>query len=181
MHHYRADRLQLESVERKIAGIVAAVEAGSYSRALNDRLAELERQHEVIQARLTQRSPSTVRLHPRLAEVYADKIRDLERSLNDPEIKEEAVDVLRSLIDRIEMHPGSEGKSVDAVLYGDMAEIFALCAARTKETSGEQRSRGVNSRWLRGLATSVVCTWTMRSFRRVPDRPSRLKAANVRT
>lgn len=127
--HYRADRLQLESVERKIAGIVAAVEAGSYSRALNDRLAELERQHEVIQARLTQRSPSTVRLHPRLAEVYADKIRDLERSLNDPEIKEEAVDVLRSLIDRIEMHPGSEGKSVDAVLYGDMAEIFALCAA----------------------------------------------------
>lgn len=128
MHHYRADRLQLESVERKIAGIVAAVEAGSYSRALNDRLAELERQHEVIQARLTQRSPSTVRLHPRLAEVYADKIRDLERSLNDPEIKEEAVDVLRSLIDRIEMHPGSEGKSVDAVLYGDMAEIFALCA-----------------------------------------------------
>jgi len=28
--------------------------------------------------------------------------------------------------------------------------------------------------WLRGLATSVVCTLTMRSFRRVPDRPLRL-------
>jgi hypothetical protein len=37
--------------------------------------------------------------------------------------------VFRSLIERIELHPGSEGKSVDALLYGDLAEILALCAS----------------------------------------------------
>ncbi len=125
---YKADRLQLESVERKIAGIVAAVEAGNYSRALGERLAELERQQELLRARLKEPPASVVRLHPRLAEVYAEKIEDLERSLNEPDIKEEAADVLRSLIDRIELQPSSEGKGVGAVLYGDLAEILALCA-----------------------------------------------------
>jgi site-specific DNA recombinase len=126
---YGTDRLQLESVERKIAGIVAAVEAGTYSRVLGERLAELERQQELLRARVGERPPSIVRLHPRLAEVYAEKIQNLERSLNDPDIREEAADILRSLIDRIELHPRSEGKSVDALLYGDLAEILALCAS----------------------------------------------------
>jgi site-specific DNA recombinase len=49
---FKVDRLQLESVERKIAGIVAAVEEGNYSRALGDRLAELERRQELFRARL---------------------------------------------------------------------------------------------------------------------------------
>ena len=127
--HYRTGRLQLESVERKIAGIVARREAGSYSRALGDRLAELEGQQELLRAALKEPPASIVRLHPRLADMYAEKIQDLERSLNDPEIREEAAEVFRSLIERIELHPGSEGKSVDALLYGDLAEILALCAS----------------------------------------------------
>lgn len=40
---FRADRQQLESIKRKIAGIVAAIEEGDYSRALSLRLADLER------------------------------------------------------------------------------------------------------------------------------------------
>ena len=100
---------------------------------MGERLAELEHQQELLRARLSEPPPSTVRLHPRLAEVYAERIQDLERSLSQPDIREEAADVLRSLIDRIEMHPRSEGKSVDAVLYGDLAEILALCATDHKE------------------------------------------------
>jgi DNA invertase Pin-like site-specific DNA recombinase len=125
---HRADRMQLESIERKIAGIVVAVEAGNYSRTLGDRLAELERQQESLRLGLSEPPPSIVRLHPRLAEVYAEKIQNLERSLNDPDIRQDAADVLRSLIDHIELHPSSEGKCVEALLFGDLAEILALCA-----------------------------------------------------
>ena len=59
-----------------IAKIVSAIEEGDYSRALGDRLADLEKQQELLEARLSEAPPSTVRLHPRLAEVYAEKVRN---------------------------------------------------------------------------------------------------------
>lgn len=71
--------------------------------------------------------PSTVRLHPRLTEIYAEKVQQLEKALNDPDIRQEAAEVLRGLIDRIELRPRSEGKGVDAILHGNLAEILLLC------------------------------------------------------
>jgi site-specific DNA recombinase len=124
---FRADRQQLDSIKRKIAGIVTAIEEGDYSRALGDRLADLEKQQELLEARLTEAPPPSVRLHPRLAEVYAEKIQQLEKALNDPAIRAEAADVLRSLIDRIELRPGGEGQSIAATLHGALAQILTLC------------------------------------------------------
>ena len=94
---FMADRQQLDSIRRKITGIVSAIEEGNYSRALGDRLADLEKQQELLEARLSEVPPSTVRLHPRLAEVYAEKVQQLEQALNDPVIRAEAAEVLRSL------------------------------------------------------------------------------------
>ncbi len=71
----------------------------------------------------------TLRLHPRLAEVYADKVARLEEALNDPAIKTEAAETLRGLIDRIELSPHEDGSGLDARLYGDLARILAFCEA----------------------------------------------------
>jgi site-specific DNA recombinase len=140
---YRADRQQLESIERKISGIVAAVEEGSYSPTLGQRLTELERQQELLRARLSEAHPTSVRLHPRLAEIYARKVEQLEISLNDPAIRGEAADVLRSLIDRIELRASSKGTSVDAMLYGDLAEILAICGeSHRRQKLPETRASG---------------------------------------
>jgi DNA invertase Pin-like site-specific DNA recombinase len=124
---FTADRQQLDSIRRKIAGIVSAIEEGSYSRALGDRLADLEKHQELLDARLSEAPPSTVRLHPRVAEVYAEKVQRPEHALNDPDIRAEAADVLRSLIDRIELRPGEKGLPIAATLHGDLAQILALC------------------------------------------------------
>ncbi len=124
---FMADRQQLDSIKRKIAGIVNAIEEGDYSRALGDRLADLEKQQELLEARLSEAPPSAVRLHPRLAEVYAEKVQQLEQALNDPNIRAEAAEVLRSLIDRIELRPKGEGQGVAATLHGDLAKILGLC------------------------------------------------------
>ena len=123
----KADRIQLQLVDRKITGIVTAVEEGRYSRVLGDRLSELESQQEQLRLRLSE-TPTSVRLHPRLADIYANKVRELERSLNDPAIRGEAAEVLRSLVDRIELNPRKEGEGVDATLHGDLAEILSFCA-----------------------------------------------------
>ena len=124
---FGADRRLLETVERKIAGIVAVIEEGNYSRALGNRLSDLENQQETLRARLNEAPPSNVRLHPGLAGVYAEKVQQLEKALNDPDIRHEAAEVLRGLIDRIELRPRRDSKGLDALLHGDLAEILSLC------------------------------------------------------
>jgi hypothetical protein len=85
----------------------------------------------------------------RLAEIYAEKVQQLETSLNHPAVREEATTVLRVLIDRIELLPRGDIKGVDAVLHGDLAEILAFCGE--SGGVGKPGFRGVHSRWLRGL------------------------------
>ena len=76
-----------------------------------------------------------------------EKVQQLEQALNDPTIRAEAADVLRSLIDRIELRPGDKGQGIAATLHGDLAQILALCADSGRkqklpkaETSGSQLS-----------------------------------------
>ena len=133
---FEADRQQLDFIKRKIAGIVSAIEEGNYSRALGDRLADLEKQQELLEARLSETPSSIVRLHPRLAEIYAEKVRQLEQALNDPAIRAEAAEVLRSLIDRVELRPRDDRKGIAATLHGDLARILALC-----DDSGRKQKR----------------------------------------
>ncbi len=165
---FRSDRMQVEAVERKVAAIVAAIEEGHYSRVLGDRLAALERQQDSLLARVSETPPTSVRLHPRLADVYAEKVQQLEDALNDPAIRDEAADVLRSLIDRIELHPRDCDKGVDATLHGALAQILTLCGGTDGKgklpeagTSGSQLSVVAGARnhldlQLRGLLATVI-------------------------
>ena len=50
---------------------------------------------------------------------------DLEEALDDPEARAEAMEVIRSMIDRIELTPVEDG--LRAELHGDLAEIVATC------------------------------------------------------
>ncbi len=55
----------------------------------------------------------------------------LEEALNDPAIKTEAAEILRSLIERIELCPRRDGSGLEARLYGDLARILAFCEGAT--------------------------------------------------
>jgi len=44
-------------------------------------------------------------------------------------------DVLRSMIDRIDLHPRDDGNGVDATLHGDLAQILTVCA----ESDGNEK------------------------------------------
>jgi site-specific DNA recombinase len=138
----KSDALEQQSLERKIASIVAAIEEGNYSRALSDRLSELERQRDLILARKVESPAPTIRVHPRLADVYAEKVQQLEEALNEPSIREEAAEVLRSLIDRVELRPRGRGQGLDALLYGDLVEILGFCGKDKKKQLPEGKSSG---------------------------------------
>ncbi|MBN9023310.1 MAG: zinc ribbon domain-containing protein [Rhizobiales bacterium] len=129
------NRQHLAAVERKLAAIVSAVEDGGYSRALGDRLSALERERVSLTALVTANPPPIVRIHPRVADVYAEKVAKLEVALNDPTIHDQAGNMLRSLISEITLHPKENEGGVDAVLHGDLATILAFCDA------GEHKSK----------------------------------------
>ena len=73
-----ANRLQHATIERKIAGIVSAIEDGAYCRALSDRLGALEREKESLSLLVAEGIAPVVRIHPRLADIHAEKVAKLE-------------------------------------------------------------------------------------------------------
>jgi DNA invertase Pin-like site-specific DNA recombinase len=114
---------EAEAVDRKIAGIMAAIEDGMYTPALKERMKALEARKAEVEAEIAgSESPSIVRLHPNAAEIYRRKVAELELALNEESIKAEAADVLRSLIDRVVLTPVAEAPDgIDARLHGELA------------------------------------------------------------
>jgi site-specific DNA recombinase len=74
--------------------------------------------------------------------------------LNREENRAEAADILRSLIDRIELTPNRQGK-LDIDLYGDLAGILSLAGKKIGHSIRTTRPSS-RLRWLRGLATPFI-------------------------
>ena len=120
---------RLADIDRKIAGIMRAIEDGLYEPTMKARLNELRTEREALSREVDTDDEQAfdVLTHPRLAEIYARRIDRLMEELNRPD-HAEASDLIRSLIEKIELHPRKDSKGLDAVLFGDLAGILGLCA-----------------------------------------------------
>jgi site-specific DNA recombinase len=128
----RRDHLasQLAATDRRLQGVLRAIEDGAWSDTLRARLQDLERRkHEMTTAPAALEHPPPVRLHPNAAAIYAVKVAELEASLNAPEIRAEAANVLRSLIERVVLvDDAAAPDGLRAELHGDLATILLLAA-----------------------------------------------------
>ncbi|EAU44712.1 hypothetical protein [Salipiger bermudensis] len=87
-------------------------------QALEDEKAELERKLEAP-------APSAVRFHPKLAELYRSKVSELSEALKDETIRAPALDLLRSLIDRVVVHHDAGTKGITLELEGALSAMIA--------------------------------------------------------
>lgn len=118
----------MAAVQRKIDGIMAAIEDGLYRPAMKQRLADVEDEKRLPSARLSDtKEPSPVLVRPNLAEAYCRRVADLESLLDDPE----ELEAFRSVIERIVVSPG-DGGGADLELHGDQARILAVCSDNAK-------------------------------------------------
>ena len=132
---------------------MAAIEQGVLTETTRSRLLELERQKHALEEGLSVPPPATYpSLHPNLAGLYERKVAALEDALADPEIRSEAGEILRSVIDRIEIAPpegdgddpapdGTGARQPSAVtitLYGELAAVFGLA----EEAGAIENKRG---------------------------------------
>jgi site-specific DNA recombinase len=80
----------------------------------------------VLAAELGAVATTPLRLHPNLAEVYRRKVADLQAALADPAAHAEALDILRGLIERVDVRAGDDGISIE--LVGAIANMLKLSA-----------------------------------------------------
>jgi len=155
-------------VERKIAGIMTAIEDGMYTPFLKERMKALEtRKPEILPIMASAEAPPVVRLHHNASEVYRRKVAELELALNDDSIKAEAAEILRSLVDRIVLTPTADAMDgIEAQLHGDLAAVLAL-SAPDKQKLPAAGAVGSQLSVVAGSATSVACRPLPRAFRGV--------------
>ena len=65
-----------------------------------------------------------MRLHPNLAQVYRAKAERLQEALADPTLRDEALGILRGLIERVVVHPAEDGLQVEIV--GEIVRLVEL-------------------------------------------------------
>jgi len=123
-----AAREELARIDREQDKLVDAIVDGVPASKVKGRVIELEaRQHE-LEAFIANTHEEPVLLHPNMSAIYRDKVGKLVEALRDEKRRHEAVDLIRGLIDQINLTPVDEdGKASLAVeIQGALAGILSL-------------------------------------------------------
>jgi site-specific DNA recombinase len=124
-------RSELDRVERRIRRIVEVIaDDDAPVRALKEELVTLEARQDALRQELANSTAPAPLIHPNLAEVYRQQVEQLHGALRDPATREEAFELIRSLIDEIRLVP-EEGE-LRVELKGELAGILALAADSKK-------------------------------------------------
>jgi DNA invertase Pin-like site-specific DNA recombinase len=119
---------ELAKIERETNRIVQAICDGVPGSKVKDRMAELEARKIEIEAKLANADTPPPLMHPNMAGYYREQVSKLRDALDHPDNRTEAADILRTLIDRIELKPVTiDGKRTLAIdLHGHLAGILSL-------------------------------------------------------
>ena len=118
-NEHAAAHAELAKVERQIRNIVEAVKAGLFAPAMRDELAALEERRARLVKSTRDQVEEPPMLHPGLADVYRRKVEKLTQALNKEELRAEAAETLRSLIQAIRLVPEDGELAIE--LVGEIA------------------------------------------------------------
>ena len=76
-------------------------------------------------------------MHPNIGELYAKKVGELRILLTDDKTRPQAIDIIRSMIERVEVSEGVERSKPSVVLVGDLAAILAYTQNNTAASIGD--------------------------------------------
>ena len=123
-NEHAAAHAELARVERQIRNIVEAVKAGLFAPAMKDEMVALEEHKALLVESTRDHVEGPPILHPGLAEVYRRKVEKLTEALNKDELRSEAAETLRSMIQAIRLVPENGELAIE--LVGELAGILAL-------------------------------------------------------
>ena len=141
--------------------IIRVIEDGGYVRSMTDQLRALEAEQDSLKAELEAISAPApaARLHPNAAAIYREKVANLAESLNAPDIKLEASEILRTLIEKVVVTSDPSAPDGNAAeLHRDLAEILLLASepGELKRRVGGAQTKNPQRTDVRGGVLSLV-------------------------
>jgi site-specific DNA recombinase len=126
-----AARDEMARLTKQRENIIKAIKEGVPASEVKDDLARIMMRREELETLLAGTKEEPVLLHPNMAAEYRKQVVNLAHVLNREETRAEAADILRSLVDRIELRPNQQGR-LDIDLYGDLAGILTLAGKKNR-------------------------------------------------
>jgi site-specific DNA recombinase len=133
---YERRKEELDRVERQIRAVIEAIKDGLRTPGMKEELFALEARKRELAAAVKQAPASRPRLHPKLADLYRQRVDRLHEELNRAELRSEAAQALRGLIQEVRLIP--ENGRLEIELLGDLAGILALSAGDKKPVTEDR-------------------------------------------
>ncbi len=126
--HKRKALAELNKVNTAIKRCLKYITSGDGDPGLvRDELQQLEAQKKDMERTLeTTNDDTNIEMHPNIAAIYAKKISEIQAVLADESTRHQAMDIIRSMIERIEVHEGDERGHPEVILHGALAQILAF-------------------------------------------------------
>ncbi|WP_309083333.1 recombinase family protein [Chelativorans sp.] len=127
---------RLAGIDRQIANIIDAIAEGVATASMKSRLLELEREKEAMTKELEAitAAANVVELHPAAVEAYRRKVTELQLALSsDEKERREAANIIRSLVNGIEVMPLDGRGQLELRVQGALAELLNLPSRRPGE------------------------------------------------
>jgi site-specific DNA recombinase len=127
----------LQEVKRGIARCLDFITGGDGDPgSVRDQLLRLEARKREINADLKPLERDTeIAIHPNLPELYRRKVAALQQALGDEATRPHAVELIRSLLDRVEVHPSQERGRCAVTIVGALAQLLAFAQQKTTAAS----------------------------------------------
>ena len=128
------DEARLAKIIRELDRMIDAICDGVPAERVKDRMISLEAERAEVEERLkAEPKEEKPLLHPSMSARYRKAVAEFRITLADQSAQHEAVEILRSLIDRIVLHPSSDEPSGFVMdIEGDLAGILSLCQTNKK-------------------------------------------------
>ena len=103
---------------------------------MRDQLRRLEARKRQIDADFRiQQQGMEIAIHPNLPDLYRKKVAKLYQALQHEATRSQAVETIRSLVDRIEVSPSPEQSHCEVTIEGVLARILAFAHEKTTAAS----------------------------------------------
>ncbi len=124
----RQTQKNLNKVNTAIKRCLAYITEGDGEPGLvRDELRDLEsRKRDLERTLASTHEEMTIEAHPNMAKLYRKKVTELQSLLTDETVRPRAIELIRSMIERIEVHAGRKRGRPDVILVGALAQILAF-------------------------------------------------------
>ncbi|WP_299861649.1 recombinase zinc beta ribbon domain-containing protein [uncultured Roseobacter sp.] len=131
LDHYK---IEFDRVKKQLSQMVDAICDGAPVAPIKDKMHALEARRVELQELLEDVEVAPPLLHPSIAHRYHEQVGKLIETLNLPEHRAEAVEVVRSLIEKIVLTPDESENRLISGLHGNLAGILSLSAETKSRT-----------------------------------------------